>query len=215
MRRTHCLVAAIFAACTSAAVSCAPTSQSPSVTFGSAGAKGSWDTEPTEDASDAAVHAQASAEPSGSVSPPPTAAAGRSAPPSVVEADAGTAQPKAGSGSSAAVGGSGGSAAIAEPTVASLSFEVTTSPAGGRYQPKNIGAIWIENENGNVVKTLQVWAGTRRRYLTGYLGAMAGSTIDVTASATLARHQTHTVSWNLKDKSGATVAPGTYHVAWS
>ena len=94
----------------------------------------------------------------------------------------------------------------------SLSFQVTTSPAGGRYQPKNIGAIWIEDNTGKVIKTLQVWAATRRRYLTGYLGAMAGSSIDVTTSATLTRHQTHTLSWNLKDRDGNTVSPGMYRV---
>jgi hypothetical protein len=96
--------------------------------------------------------------------------------------------------------------------VTSLSFEVTTSAAGGRYQPKNIGAIWIEDESGNVVKSLEVWAGTRRRYLTGYLGAMAGGKIDVTASATLSRHRNHTLSWDLTDRSGVSVPPGSYRV---
>lgn len=207
MRKRNCLAAAIYAACTSAAVSCAPTSQVPSVTFGSSDAGGRWETESSNEAADAAVEPDISDAPPGSIAPQLTAAAGRSAPmTTTMDVDAGATQPKAGSGSPAADSGSN------QPNVASLSFEVTTSGAGGRYQPKNIGAIWIEDDNGDVVKTLQVWAGSRRRYLTGYLGAMAGSKIDVTASATLPRHQTHTVSWNLKDKSGAAVAPGTYHV---
>lgn len=110
--------------------------------------------------------------------------------------------------------GAGGAAQ--EPSAAvgvtSLAFEVTTSPAGGRYQPRNIGAIWIEDDSGNFVKTLEVWAASRRRYLTGYLGAQGGGTIDVSTSATLRSHQTHTVTWDLKDRDGADVPPGAYSV---
>jgi hypothetical protein len=134
----------------------------------------------------------------------------------VADADSGTAEPLAGAGGSqSAAAGSGGTQSVdpGEPaSVTSLTFAVTTSPAGGRYQPKNIGAIWIEDDTGTVVKTLQVWAGTRRRYLTGYLGAMSGSSIDVTTSATLSRHQTHSLTWNLKDRDGSAVAKGSYRV---
>ena len=62
---------------------------------------------------------------------------------------------------------------------------MTTAPVGGRYQPRNIGAIWIEDNNGKLVKSLEVWAGIRRRYLTRYATALSGAAIDVTASATL------------------------------
>lgn len=94
--------------------------------------------------------------------------------------------------------------------VKSLAFEVTTSPVGLRYQPKNVGAIWIQDSSGTFVKSLQVWARVRGRYLTKYTSARAGQAVDVTASATLSNHQTHMVTWDLKDRSGAAVPPGKY-----
>lgn len=101
-----------------------------------------------------------------------------------------------------------------EPTaggaIKSLAFEVTTSPVGLRYQPKNIGAIWIQDSSGAVVKSLKVWARVRARWLTKYNAARGGTAVDVTASATLSNHQTHSVTWDLKDRSGAAVAPGKY-----
>jgi hypothetical protein len=81
---------------------------------------------------------------------------------------------------------------------------------GGRYQPKNIGAIWVQDKNGKLVKSLAVWAAIRRRYLTRYASALAGSSVDVTASATLSSHRAHHATWDMKDRSGATVAPGSY-----
>ena len=108
-------------------------------------------------------------------------------------------------GSSGGAAGSPGAAAVA-----SLSFDVTTSPAGFRYQPKNIGAIWVQDASGKLVKSLEVWAGIRRRYLTRYVSALSGGTVDVTSSATLSNHKTHKVMWNLKDRNGAQVPPGKY-----
>jgi hypothetical protein len=94
--------------------------------------------------------------------------------------------------------------------VLSLAFDVTTSPVGMRYQPKNIGAIWVEDSTGKVVKSLEVWALTRRRNLTNYLSSLAGASIDVTATATLGSHRTHHATWNMKDRNGAAVPPGKY-----
>lgn len=185
-----------FALLAAAAVSCGPAATEPNVEFAAGGAIGSWQV--PDAASDAGPPSDqvVSRTPSESVGQQ-THGAGRAAPPSTANAaDSGMdVEPPA-----------------ASATVTSLVAQVTTSAVGGRYQPKNIGAIWIEDDAGQVVKTLQIWAGTRRRYLTGYLAAMAGRSIDVTASATMSRHQTHTVTWDLKDRSGASVAPGTYRV---
>jgi hypothetical protein len=93
-----------------------------------------------------------------------------------------------------------------------LTFDVTTSPVGYNYQPKNVGAIWIADPSGKLVKSLEVWAVTRRRYLTGYASALAGASVDVTASATLTSHRAHHVTWDMRDKSGAAVAAGSYNV---
>jgi hypothetical protein len=214
MRRSHCLFFALHAAC-SVAVSCTSASE-PNVAFGSSRAVGDWQPTKTGVEADASVHTLVDEALSGNVVPKTGNAAGHSADISPQPAGAGVGgadAPEADGGTTQSTG-TGGSASATGPTpsVTSLSFQVTTSAAGGRYQPKNIGAIWVEDASGHVVKSLKVWAATRRRYLTGYLGAMAGSSIDVTASATLSRHQTHSVTWNLKDRNGAVVSAGAYRV---
>jgi hypothetical protein len=120
----------------------------------------------------------------------------------------------AGSGGSTAgngtAGAGAGAAGASAGSLTTLAFDVTTSPVGGRYQPRNIGAIWVTDGTGKLVKSLEVWAAARRRYLTGYASALAGSLVDVTASATLSSHRTHHATWNMKDRNGAAAAPGKY-----
>lgn len=220
------LVCGLSLLCGLAAFSCAPASEPPNVEFGATGALGRWAAQPIDQPGAAQDPGTNSGRvPGGTLAPDPgsqmISVAGRAA--TVAEpahsADAGVATGNPtdppGPGSTPSEPPDAGMTAPAAPepaAVASLRFEVTTSPAGGRYQPKNIGAIWIEDESGNFVKSLQVWAGTRRRYLTGYARAVGGSAIDVTASATLRSHQTHSVSWDLRDRTGAQVAPGAYRV---
>jgi hypothetical protein len=99
----------------------------------------------------------------------------------------------------------------AEPAgVTSVQFSVTTESLGGRYKPKNIGAIWVTNESGKLVKSLEVWARVRLRYLTKYASARASARPDVTATATLTTHKAHMATWDLKDSAGASVPPGKY-----
>ena len=89
------------------------------------------------------------------------------------------------------------------------SFRLTTLTQGGRYAPRNIGAIWIERADGTWVKTLKVWAGVRLRYLTTYLEAnTTRDTTDAVTSATLRQHVTHEVKWKLADLE----ADGDYRV---
>jgi hypothetical protein len=61
--------------------------------------------------------------------------------------------------------------------VSSLSFTVLTVAQGGKYQPKNIGAIWVQDSAGRFVKSLEVWAKQRRKYLTKYNAAVGGSSV--------------------------------------
>lgn len=226
--------------CGLAATSCSDTVQTPAVTFGEAAPIGSWKTasadhvpstslpsagslglpaagtmsttgqgSPTQGAVTALPRAAGSASvvamPAGGSPVTTVAAGGTGGTPAAV---GGTSTAAAGSGSAGV--GAAGSSAAEPPAVTMLAFDVTTSPVGGRYQPRNIGAIWIENSSGKLVKSLEVWAGIRRRYLTRYASALSGSTVDVTASATLSSHRAHHATWNMKDKSGAAVPAGRY-----
>lgn len=93
-----------------------------------------------------------------------------------------------------------------------LMFRVRTKAYGGRYAPKNIGAIWVEDERGRFVKTLERWALTRVRYLRSFQAASQGDVMDAITSATLNQHVTHEVTWNLATSTGMSVPHGEYRI---
>ena len=117
----------------------------------------------------------------------------------------------AGAAAVAGSGGAGSSGTGSSSGLNSVAFDVTPLSQGGKYSPKNIGAIWVQNGSGAFVKSLEVWAVQRRRYLTKYNTAVGTTgSVDVTATATQSSLKAHHVTWNLKDKSGAAVAAGKY-----
>ena len=113
-------------------------------------------------------------------------------------------------------GGGGGPDAAAgcdSSPLSALRIVVRTTAVGGRYAPKNIGAIWIETAAGQYVKTVKRWANRRLRYLTRYNAAAGGDVTDAITGATLTSHTTHDVTWNLTDRARCEVPAGTYQVA--
>jgi hypothetical protein len=98
-----------------------------------------------------------------------------------------------------------------------LTVTTTTSNAGGNYAPKNIVAIWIENENGKFVKTLAAYANARKMYLNTWKASTTNagcmySVVDAVTGATRTSHGPITCSWNGTDYNGAEVADGTYNL---
>lgn len=96
-----------------------------------------------------------------------------------------------------------------------LQVSTTTKSAGGNYAPNNIVAVWIENDNGQFVKTLAAYANKRKAYLDtwGTSTSKAGSTyniVDAVTGATRPSHGTITCSWNGTDFKGNAVNDGTY-----
>jgi len=108
--------------------------------------------------------------------------------------------------------GAGGSAGTAATGASSLAFDVLTRSQGGKYSPKNIGAIWIETSGGDFVKTLEVWAQRRAGHLTRWKNETGSSRVDAVSGATLRSHTVHRVTWDLSDLSGNPVGPGDYKV---
>jgi hypothetical protein len=98
----------------------------------------------------------------------------------------------------------------AQHSTEKVDFTVRTTTPGGSYSPKNIGAIWIEDESGNFVKTLKLWADRRKQYLYTWNSRTSGNTTDAVTGATVSSHQTHTASWDVKDVNGAAMPNGTY-----
>ncbi|MDD9947234.1 MAG: DUF2271 domain-containing protein [Myxococcales bacterium] len=91
-----------------------------------------------------------------------------------------------------------------------LTFSVRTVALGGRYSPRNVGAIWIADADGTWVKTLARWGLRRAKWLTAFKKASGGDTTDAITSATLPGHQVHEVRWNLKGLDGCKVPSGVY-----
>jgi hypothetical protein len=102
-------------------------------------------------------------------------------------------------------------------TPGTLTVTTTTSSAGGNYAPKNIVAMWIEDEQGEWVKTLLAYAATRKTHLNTWEAATtaAGSpfnTVDAITGATKSSHGTRTCTWSGTDVNGTLVPDGNYKV---
>ena len=102
-------------------------------------------------------------------------------------------------------------------TIGTLTVTATTSSAGGGFAPKNIVAIWIEDEQGNFVKTLLAYAQNRKTHLNTWEASTnaAGSpfnTVDAITGATRTSHATRTCTWNGTDINGTLVPDGVYKV---
>jgi hypothetical protein len=93
-----------------------------------------------------------------------------------------------------------------------LTVSVVTSSANGIYAPKNVVAIWIENSEGQFIKTLTIYAKTRVSYLTNWESASGGNTVDALSGATQTTHGTIYASWNGTDAKGFTAPDGNYKV---
>lgn len=144
-------------------------------------------------------------------STPSTGAAGRESTMSPSAAEGGKGGSNAMQAAAGSAADSGNEPAPEGSGVTSLTFNFSTEPVGGRYKPKNIGAVWISDSSGKLVKSLEVWARIRLRYLTKYAGVRGSARPDVTATATLPNHNlAHMVMWDLKDTKGAAVPPGKY-----
>jgi len=104
-------------------------------------------------------------------------------------------------------------ALLGQPAFADLSVTATSTAPGGQYAPKNIDAIWIEDGNGNFVKTIGRWAGTRIQYLLAWRGKAGTNDMDAVSGATRTSHQQPLVAkWNLRDRNNNVVPDGTYVV---
>lgn len=126
--------------------------------------------------------------------------------------DGGAGPRDAGVDGSSAAGDAGTGCAVDSP-LSALRIVVRTTALGGRYAPRNIGAIWIETATGQYVKTVQRWANRRRAYLTSYMAVTGGDVTDAISGATLSSHITHDVTWNLTDRNRCEIPPGNYRVA--
>lgn len=116
-------------------------------------------------------------------------------------------------------GGSGPADLAGAMSACGLSVVVTTSAAGGKYAPRNIGAIWITDGGDRFVKTLAIWAEKRAKYLTAWNASTAAamqpaSRVDAISSATKTTHGVRSGTWNCKDTAGQPRPDGPHKVCF-
>ena len=96
-----------------------------------------------------------------------------------------------------------------------FTFDVTTKSYGGRFRPRNVGAIYITTASNGFVKSLNVWGGTRLGNLTDWQTLSSGNRTDAVTSATRASAGPISGHWDCTNTSGAVVPGGQYKVCCS
>jgi hypothetical protein len=97
-------------------------------------------------------------------------------------------------------------------TLGELTVTVTTSNAGGVFAPKNIVAVWIEDESENFVKTLYAYTGTYKTHLNIWEASSGFNTTDAITGATYTGHTSRNYVWNGKNAAGIVMADGNYRL---
>jgi hypothetical protein len=122
-------------------------------------------------------------------------------------------------GADAGLGGATGSGGGSGVLTGTLTVAVTTRSAGGRYEPDNVGAIWIADSGSRFVKSLFVWGSQRRRELTTWTSAtaaagVANNVVDAVTAATMSGHGVRMATWNGTDPRKVLVPDGAYKVCF-
>ena len=99
-----------------------------------------------------------------------------------------------------------------QATSGTVTFTITTIDNERKYSPDHVLAIWVENETGNFVKTLQMQGTRRQKHLETWIAQSGGNTVDAVTGPTLRDHTSHTVIWNCKDTTGNVVKDGQYQI---
>jgi hypothetical protein len=100
-------------------------------------------------------------------------------------------------------------------TTGKLSVEFKSATAGGNYSPRNIVAVWIEDSNGEFVKTLLAYADRRITHLNNWelstdkKGVKYDRT-DAITGATRTSHDTRKCTWDGTNYNKTLVADGNY-----
>ena len=98
------------------------------------------------------------------------------------------------------------------------SKSLTTRPTpNGRYAPRNVVAVWVEDSNGNFVSTLMRFGSKRAKYLRAWNAVATdvsriANMPNIIYGATRRTHGTLTALWDLKNVNGFEVADGSYTV---
>ncbi len=93
-----------------------------------------------------------------------------------------------------------------------LTVSFTTSTANGKYKPANISAAWVKTSAGVFVKTLLVYAASRKNDLTNWSSNTGKNATNAITGATKTNYLACTCTWNATDVNNVVVANGDYIV---
>lgn len=105
-----------------------------------------------------------------------------------------------------------GSASTGAPPTPCATISLTTVSYGGHYEPDNVGAVWITDESGVFVRTLERWGSRRLKHAVAWRASSDGNEVDAITGATEHTHVPHDVVWDCRDVSGAVRDAGAYQV---
>jgi hypothetical protein len=77
-----------------------------------------------------------------------------------------------------------------EKATAMLTVQFDTTPPGGKYKPKNVGAVWATDSDGAYAHTLYVWGKKQKKQLKDWKWASRGKKVDAVTAATRRNHNT-------------------------
>lgn len=105
------------------------------------------------------------------------------------------------------------------PQKCTMDISVTTVTPGGKYSPRNIGAIWVSDASDRFIRTLNVWADRRAKYLKRWNDATTAAKVpadrtDAISSATKSSHGLRSGTWNCTDLTATPVPDGTYKICF-
>lgn len=100
--------------------------------------------------------------------------------------------------------------ASAGPGREEVVVQLRTRTRGGNYAPDNVGAVWLERADGTFVRTLGVWAGTRREHLLQWNARTSANMVDAVTSATAGAHHARVFTWDGTDAGGQVLSAGDY-----
>ncbi len=93
-----------------------------------------------------------------------------------------------------------------------VSLEITTSPDSVRYSPRHVFAVWVEDDSCRFIKSLEVYAAPRKRYLYTWNKVSASNSVDAVTGATLKDHTGHSIKWDCTNQQDSIVADGNYTI---
>jgi hypothetical protein len=97
-------------------------------------------------------------------------------------------------------------------TLAPLKISFETHSYSGSFAPRNIGAVWVETETGQYVRTVDGWSRLRLRMLDGWIQFVDGdpNARDAISGATAQQHGPHVYYWDRMDNRGKMLSTGEF-----